>query len=387
MNVQKSVRDNSQEIQDSIKELNDWTEEIKKKDQELKLAKTTIRNLPPVRGTVSEIKPETKIIQVAQKPEKPKEDKVKTKEEESEEQKVKGNDFFKKGRYEEAIQCYTRTIQLTPQSAIGYANRGMAYLNMKSYEKAEQDCTSAIALDKQYIKAYSRRGSARKNLGKYEDAINDFQETLTLEPGNKQAIEELAAISRIHQNTKSQKPIIQVQDQTKPPSQPAPQPAKSPKRVVIEEIEEDEKEKQPPPQKVVPPQRKFDNIKAELPKEAPKTTYDFETFWNTVKTDPATFFEYLKMIPVKSFPQVFKNSMRPEIFSSIIPLLELYFLPNVPDQLLDLLKILPQIPRFDMNLMFMSKTEKQALSSLFEQLSQKTTNQQELLALKSKYGL
>ncbi|XP_010175156.1 RNA polymerase II-associated protein 3-like, partial [Antrostomus carolinensis] len=62
------------------------------------------------------------------------------------------------------------------------------------YEEAENDCTQALLLDASYSKAFARRGAARVALGKLKEAMQDFEAVLKLEPGNKQAINELTKI-------------------------------------------------------------------------------------------------------------------------------------------------------------------------------------------------
>ncbi|KAJ7410009.1 RNA polymerase II-associated protein 3 [Pitangus sulphuratus] len=105
-----------------------------------------------------------------------------------------GNGYFKEGRYEAAIECYTRGITADGTNALLPANRAMAYLKIEKYEEAENDCTQALLLDASYSKAFARRGAARVALGKLKEAMQDFEAVLKLEPGNKQAMNELAKI-------------------------------------------------------------------------------------------------------------------------------------------------------------------------------------------------
>ncbi|XP_059103749.1 RNA polymerase II-associated protein 3 isoform X2 [Peromyscus eremicus] len=107
-----------------------------------------------------------------------------------------GNGFFKEGKYERAIECYTRGIAADGTNALLPANRAMAYLKMEKYEEAERDCTQAILLDGSYSKAFARRGTARTHLGKLNEAKQDFETVLLLEPGNTQAITELSKIKK-----------------------------------------------------------------------------------------------------------------------------------------------------------------------------------------------
>ncbi|NXJ93341.1 RPAP3 protein, partial [Corythaixoides concolor] len=105
-----------------------------------------------------------------------------------------GNGYFKEGKYEAAIACYTRGIAADGTNALLPANRAMAYLKIEKYEEAENDCTQALLLDASYSKAFARRGAARVALGKLKEAMEDFEAVLKLEPGNKQAINELTKI-------------------------------------------------------------------------------------------------------------------------------------------------------------------------------------------------
>ncbi|XP_075863323.1 RNA polymerase II-associated protein 3 isoform X2 [Microcebus murinus] len=107
-----------------------------------------------------------------------------------------GNAFFKEGKYERAIECYTRGIAADGTNALLPANRAMAYLKIEKYEEAEKDCTQAILLDGSYSKAFARRGTARTFLGKLNEAKQDFETVLLLEPGNKQAVTELSKIKK-----------------------------------------------------------------------------------------------------------------------------------------------------------------------------------------------
>ncbi|XP_039099064.1 RNA polymerase II-associated protein 3 [Hyaena hyaena] len=111
-------------------------------------------------------------------------------------QKDLGNGFFKEGKYERAIECYSRGIAADGTNALLPANRAMAYLKIQKYEEAEKDCTQAILLDGSYSKAFARRGTARTFLGKLNEAKQDFETVLLLEPGNKQAVTELSKIKK-----------------------------------------------------------------------------------------------------------------------------------------------------------------------------------------------
>ncbi|KAJ6673024.1 hypothetical protein OIU79_024642 [Salix purpurea] len=47
-------------------------------------------------------------------------------------EKELGNEYFKQKKFSEAIECYSRSIALSP-TAVAHANRAMAYLKIKRF--------------------------------------------------------------------------------------------------------------------------------------------------------------------------------------------------------------------------------------------------------------
>jgi len=128
-------------------------------------------------------------------------------------EKDRGNDWFKKGNYDKAIERYTRGMNLDPLNAVLPANRAMALLKKGQFGAAETDCTLALSIDTTYIKAFQRRASARIGLDKFDLAIKDYDEVLKLEPKNKAAqTERIKLVEKLNEklNCKNEN------DQTKP---------------------------------------------------------------------------------------------------------------------------------------------------------------------------
>ncbi|KAK2145879.1 hypothetical protein LSH36_650g01079 [Paralvinella palmiformis] len=111
--------------------------------------------------------------------------------------KDQGNQYFKEGRIDEAVECYSQGIQYDPDNFLLPANRAMAFLKQEKYAVAELDCTAAIALDPTYIKSYQRRAKARTALKKYKEAQSDLRKVLSLDPKNKLAKSELEKLDRL----------------------------------------------------------------------------------------------------------------------------------------------------------------------------------------------
>ena len=86
------------------------------------------------------------------------------------------------GDYEGAIADYDRAIEINPQHANAYNNRGIAKNKMGDYEGAIADYDRAIEINPQYTIAYNNRGNTKNDMGDYEGAIADYDRALNIDP-------------------------------------------------------------------------------------------------------------------------------------------------------------------------------------------------------------
>lgn len=94
----------------------------------------------------------------------------------------RGNVYTEIGEYKQAIKDYDKAIELNPEFTEAYSNRGNAYINIGEYKRAIQDYDKAIELDPEYAGAYSNRGNAYRIIGNYERSIPDLTKAIELEP-------------------------------------------------------------------------------------------------------------------------------------------------------------------------------------------------------------
>ena len=80
---------------------------------------------------------------------------------------MKGNESYRVGDYDDAIQHYSKSIAFDDSNGVVYANRAMVYLKKELFDLAENDCDVSILIDSNYLKAFSRRGMIRFKRGKY----------------------------------------------------------------------------------------------------------------------------------------------------------------------------------------------------------------------------
>jgi tetratricopeptide (TPR) repeat protein len=93
------------------------------------------------------------------------------------------NDYKKD--YNNAILTYTFALQYDPKMAEAYNNRGNVYYNKSDYDEAISDFTKAIQLGN-YL-AYFNRGNAYYLTKRYNEAINDYNEAIKINPNNSTA--------------------------------------------------------------------------------------------------------------------------------------------------------------------------------------------------------
>jgi DnaJ homolog subfamily C member 7 len=108
-----------------------------------------------------------------------------------EKEKEKANETFKHGKYADAIDQYTKLLEIDPRNrnfnSTICANRALCHQKRGNNMEALRDINKAIALNEKYTKAYMRRGNIYMQLKMYEEAKYDFQKVKDEEPSNKDA--------------------------------------------------------------------------------------------------------------------------------------------------------------------------------------------------------
>ena len=117
--------------------------------------------------------------------------------EESEAFKQKGNEFFRSGKFAEAVSSYTQALEVSrsnPQNYIYYCNRATAFFYLKNYEAAEAgvccvgaspvDCKECLALNPRHMKAYTRLAAVYSKMERYEEAVKACEAGLAIDASN-----------------------------------------------------------------------------------------------------------------------------------------------------------------------------------------------------------
>ncbi|XP_010039548.2 RNA polymerase II-associated protein 3 isoform X1 [Eucalyptus grandis] len=339
-------------------------------------------------------------------------------------EKELGNEFFKQKKFNEAIDCYSRSIAFSP-TAVAYANRAMAYLKIRRFKEAEDDCTEALNLDDRYIKAYSRRAMARKELAKYKESLEDAEFALRLEPQNEEVKKQYSDAKSLYEKEilkkatgalrssiqgpqksgKSEKgchsssvsnqrtEAAAVQDHSKEHNGPV---SLKPS-IHIEEIksksnkariEDDSKktfkdvngsvvekskghERSGKQELKVSVQDLATRAASRAMSEAAKnitplnSAYQFEVSWRGFSGDRSLQARLLKVTSPGSLPQIFKNALSAPLLVDIIKCVATFFTEDV-DLAVNYLDNLTKVPRFDMIIMCLSSEDKADLLRLWK---------------------
>ncbi|CAH9145030.1 unnamed protein product [Cuscuta epithymum] len=349
-------------------------------------------------------------------------------------EKEMGNDLFKKKRFNEAIDCYSRSIALSP-TAVAYANRAMAYLKIKRFQEAENDCTEALNLDDRYIKAYCRRSTARKELGKLRESIEDANIALRLEPDNHEVKKQYGEVKALYEKEilkkasgstkgsvqKAQKPVMLKEDMN---SREAKVHSISSSSLRIIEIQGgDETASEKPSTKesdatemdvtrnsfFATPERNRKGGKQELKESVqelaaraanyakaeaakniapPNSAHQFEVSWRGLAGDHSLQAQLLKVTSPTSLPHIFKNALSAPILLDIVRCIATFFRED-ENLALGYLENLPKVPRFDMIIMCLSSSDKAELLKMWDEVFSRGTSVHAkiLHALRLKYGL
>ncbi|XP_035749782.1 sperm-associated antigen 1 isoform X2 [Egretta garzetta] len=303
--------------------------------------------------------------------------------------KNEGNDFVKKGEYEEAVNKYSECIKLNTKECTIYTNRALCYLKLCKYEEAKQDCDYVLQIEDSNIKAFYRRALAYKGLQNYQASVDDFNRVLLIDPNILEAKKELEEVtqllnldsSAVTGGQQKQRKKITIHEVTESDEQEERQFATS-DDVVTDHVTSKEAD-----QKCVPLK-----TSEKLHISEPSNAYDFGQIINAVNTnkDKAACADLLTITDPKNLPVLLSNKLEGEILLIFIQSLECYVLGKDPGLVYQHLFYLSKAERFKVVLGLLSKTEKEQVQQLFDLLSENQDHQyslEDLESLKKVYEL
>ncbi|XP_066151577.1 stress-induced-phosphoprotein 1 [Euwallacea fornicatus] len=107
----------------------------------------------------------------------------------AEQEKEKGNEYFKKGDYANAVKHYSEAIKRNPYDAKLYSNRAAGYTKLAAFNLGLKDCEKCVELDPKFIKGWLRKGGVLQGMQQSSKAIAAYQKALELDPNNAEALQ------------------------------------------------------------------------------------------------------------------------------------------------------------------------------------------------------
>ena len=104
---------------------------------------------------------------------------------------ARGDAYHMKGEYDKAIADHNKVIDLNPNSASGYMGRGGAYLGKKDFDKALKELNKALQVEPDNTPAKITRAHVYIDIGDNKRAIAEFEAIIQENPND-----QFAAIAR-----------------------------------------------------------------------------------------------------------------------------------------------------------------------------------------------
>jgi len=112
--------------------------------------------------------------------------------------KLEGNDFYKRGLFPDAIECYSRALALSTddkEKIDCLNNRASCQYQLRSFKQCIADSSDVLEMDPTNTKALLRRALSYEGLEKFEQGLADMKKLQEISPGIQQVS---AAITRLN---------------------------------------------------------------------------------------------------------------------------------------------------------------------------------------------
>ena len=93
-----------------------------------------------------------------------------------------GNIYSRKGNYEQAFPDFNKAIEMEPDYAEAYRERGITYVNNGDLDQAISDLNKAIELFPDFAEAFHDRANVYSGKGDDDNAIFDLNQAIIIDP-------------------------------------------------------------------------------------------------------------------------------------------------------------------------------------------------------------
>lgn len=134
-------------------------------------ARTVPSHNHAIMGTACECDPEQEIKQA-----------VADRADYSETHRMLGDNFYARGRYEQALRCYRRAIEQDENNAPAHYGLGLVYMKLAEFDKARACFERAVEADRMLVDGYVALGLSYYCRGRFDEARRQWEAALTIDP-------------------------------------------------------------------------------------------------------------------------------------------------------------------------------------------------------------
>jgi len=98
----------------------------------------------------------------------------------------KGNSLDSLGRHQEAIYCLNKALKIDPREAYAWNNKGNSLYSLGRYQEAIYCYDKALEIDPRYALVWNNKGISLYSLGRYQEAIYCYDKSLEIDPRDAQ---------------------------------------------------------------------------------------------------------------------------------------------------------------------------------------------------------
>jgi len=114
----------------------------------------------------------------------------------SESHRQAGDNFFARGRYDDAVRCYERAIEQDENNALAHYGLGRVHLKLAQFDRARECFERAKEADRRMVNAYVALGLTYYCTGEFDKARNQWLAALQFDPKHSYAQALIASLPR-----------------------------------------------------------------------------------------------------------------------------------------------------------------------------------------------